>query len=1737
MELLKNVIKVIIILAATLLPALPFVAEYFTFRSDEDKKISYKRFRLVVYTGIYVIAVTVALLLLKELVLWLEAQPLVQWVVTKIALSSRVIYCAKVVVAILLNTAIGLLHGFLSKFVRIGMKKRSLTDPKKKDGQFSWSQKLERKVVKFFYTETWFFVGSILKYLCAALSVCYLLVFAAYQVPAVFGASWIPYDFISNLFAAGYLYPVITLLALWQMYFFLEGIRHVETECPDLLKEETVQTTETAADLSQIDAEVRKQFKDFFLCELDLSDPAREEVTSAEHDPITEYIAQAVENDKRNPQRRKEPYLNCVDALVGSEKSLLINGSFFSEFSMYFLRYLSAVTARGDNAVFVCNGDDQIDGVYDYVKQGLAEISSLYCKGFQNGAVDLDDPIWRIVKLNSHSKSQSAAISECNILVTSLDRLCSSQFAAENGKFFSQLDQVVFVDTLKSVNTYHRQLAILNTSIKHVVRNNAVAASNAGKDMFRVRYQSRQVRYICFDDTRAPGLDRVLKNMLAVEFDSADAMYHPAGTLVRCYRYEGIKDLDGKWSCPHILKSQEELGALMNMAMICLAKGASSVTVFAEELVPYENIAETLAANMGQINIRVDGDCIRINKRFYNPDQYCVVIAMDSGDDLPAAVRKYTAMMSEKPALVMIFSRPYLLREYYVSNLKELWNVSQLEKVPVEEGTRKDIAQRILIKANAGGISCDEILRLARSVDQWKEYAKKEDINAILRGVLQVYGVVQEDRLQLFRYFEYTSSRDFDENGKYNAEVKIVLRKQGKLFDQVNGRDMVVLAVGDAEYTLPLPRSRLTQNYIAHQNLLYNGNIYYIEQIDAAEGRITAKLAVGGKNNEAYQYIQSRTYRVEFGEDPIETLYPTKHVEMDKKADDVSVTDAFVSVFRAPMEVLTGGYYVVDPHTLARNTCGDEFHHIGNQETGGGEDCRKEQTYRRYGTVKKPVYLANSVMGKTHLNCNEQEALMMAIRLRGQFGPDVNKTMALAAAMLNELLRAMFPSVADALVVCPVIHGELSDPDAAKVGKLQPRLVIDGDSELISDTDFQLIIIEDSATDLGVVSVLMSAGDDMLNTLFQPILSYLDWYKKSKEKDEYLYFGLDHEPDCFDFASVHSLAKLFGDDGHSLKFVDIGQIVECQTCDFCGKRYAKSEPLIELEDGRKMCKTCAENLVGNNKKVLKAHLERAKRFLESAYGITLDDDYEFCFESTVKITNTLKQNHDLIKRGTDAPLRAYVDDKKKVHVECSIPSVSLSELLVRELTHVWQLKHLPELDEDLAEGHIALVAIQYLRFLNQHQLASVRATYYESTGNLSGEGYRKLVRALLTKPEYRNNPFLYLLKISGESGEDGIVKPEPRIITDSELGLAYVPETFDRVLDGSIRYFYYDRLPANQQRGYDQLVAAISAHEPEVTMDGCTQAEIFRISSCIAYDRPDLFWFRNVSAADNYARILYGASAEETARLQAQIDQVVPRYLEGITDTMSAYDVALRLHVRMINAVDYDSVGLEEQERKGGPTNDEIDYLRSICGAFLEKSVVCEGYARAMQYLLQKCGIECAEIAGHIRKENGEHDGAHAWNILKVDGDYYYMDTTWDDRSNTVQTVKNNDQGFDYFCITTEELCRTRDVDLCPTDIPECVAVRANYYYHNDLVLDSYDLNKLKTIAKNVAQKKGRSITVKFKSKALYEQALELLCVQDKDGFEVVKAAAKVDKQINTGSYSYTYDQNIRTITLKLKQK
>ena len=60
---------------------------------------------------------------------------------------------------------------------------------------------------------------------------------------------------------------------------------------------------------------------------------------------------------------------------------------------------------------------------------------------------------------------------------------------------------------------------------------------------------------------------------------------------------------------------------------------------------------------------------------------------------------------------------------------------------------------------------------------------------------------------------------------------------------------------------------------------------------------------------------------------------------------------------------------------------------------------------------------------------------------------------------------------------------------------------------------------------------------------------------------------------------------------------------------------------------------------------------------------------------------------------------------------------------------------------------------------------------------------------------------------------------------------------------------------------------------------------------------------------------------------------------------------------------------------------------------------VCAGFANLFKKILKVyCGLECKKISGEakgLEVANSKNDNSHAWNAIKIEGDWYLVDSTW----------------------------------------------------------------------------------------------------------------------------------------------
>ncbi len=139
-------------------------------------------------------------------------------------------------------------------------------------------------------------------------------------------------------------------------------------------------------------------------------------------------------------------------------------------------------------------------------------------------------------------------------------------------------------------------------------------------------------------------------------------------------------------------------------------------------------------------------------------------------------------------------------------------------------------------------------------------------------------------------------------------------------------------------------------------------------------------------------------------------------------------------------------------------------------------------------------------------------------------------------------------------------------------------------------------------------------------------------------------------------------------------------------------------------------------------------------------------------------------------------------------------------------------------------------------------------------------------------------------------------------------------------------------------------------------------------------------------------------------------DSIVRKIIsENIQSSMTDYEKVKAIHDYIVVETEYDIENLNRD------TIPDADYTAK---GVLENHIgVCRGYAEAFKLLMDELEIPC-DI------ESGYADGiSHAWNNVKIDGEWYQIDVTYDDPlSNDNASGDKANLRYDYFLITNEQL-------------------------------------------------------------------------------------------------------------------
>ncbi|MBD5451750.1 MAG: hypothetical protein HDR25_03810 [Lachnospiraceae bacterium] len=329
-------------------------------------------------------------------------------------------------------------------------------------------------------------------------------------------------------------------------------------------------------------------------------------------------------------------------------------------------------------------------------------------------------------------------------------------------------------------------------------------------------------------------------------------------------------------------------------------------------------------------------------------------------------------------------------------------------------------------------------------------------------------------------------------------------------------------------------------------------------------------------------------------------------------------------------------------------------------------------------------------------------------------------------------------------------------------------------------------------------------------------------------------------------------------------------------------------------------------------------------------------------------------------------------------------------------------------------------------------------------------------------------------------------------------------------------YYSYHNLNETEQMLYLEIFDALTAMSEEKRISTLDSEQLDRIFECVLNDHPELFYVEGFKYTEHFFGDTltgisfvgsYSMTKEEAESALAEIEQSLSDCMSEVPLNEDEYSTVKYLYEYLIDNTEYDK---------------DADNNQNIRSVFLGHRSVCQGYAKAMQYMLQKVGIQSFLVTGYTGAER------HAWNLVRVNGKYYYLDPTWGDASYSYGGNEDTENevflppiNYDYFLVTTSEIAKTHSFEDLVM-LPACDSTEDNYYVREGLYFEQYDRQQLENIFDSEAVKQEDYVTLKCADSQVYQEMLSEI-IDERQIFGIIKN--------NEGAISYASNEELCTIS------
>ena len=286
--------------------------------------------------------------------------------------------------------------------------------------------------------------------------------------------------------------------------------------------------------------------------------------------------------------------------------------------------------------------------------------------------------------------------------------------------------------------------------------------------------------------------------------------------------------------------------------------------------------------------------------------------------------------------------------------------------------------------------------------------------------------------------------------------------------------------------------------------------------------------------------------------------------------------------------------------------------------------------------------------------------------------------------------------------------------------------------------------------------------------------------------------------------------------------------------------------------------------------------------------------------------------------------------------------------------------------------------------------------------------------------------------------------------------------------------YYYSKMDKTKQAVYHAMLQGLLALEDSIPMPRLEAEDLYQVFFLLRLDHPEIFWatgykYRYYPESANLVFLpeyLFekGKIREHQKAMKARVEK-----LARAAQNLSEWEKEKYVHDFICENVHYDKL--------------KKPYSHEIIGPLGQGVGVCEGIAKAVKILLDALGVWCVIVLCGSNPEKGIKY-RHTWNIVRIDGQFYHLDATFDNTLSHMGPVR-----YDYFNLDDGKVFRDHEPVIWK--VPACTTSDGFYYRVKKL-----SFTKIEEVEKRALQaaKKGKELIFHWRGGALNrETAAQML--------------------------------------------